>query len=109
MSHEVELTTAEQIQQAWHLYRSASGGLNDAYDAAIEAALADLGKATSAAYEVFDAAAQLAWEALTTGTAEARHLRDRAISQAIDAIDPATRGNAIALGAQLPEVSHDRA
>lgn len=85
------MTPAEQMEHAWALYRQASAGLNEAYDAAIEAALSDLGKVTAAGYAAFDQAAALAWEALVAGTAEARHLRDRAVDDAINQLDPATR------------------
>lgn len=85
------MTPAEQIEQAWALYRQASGGLNEAYDAAIQAALSDLGKVTAEGYAAFDQAAAIAWEALMAGTAEARHLRDRAVDDAINQLDPATR------------------
>lgn len=90
MTADQQLTPAGQIEQAWALYRTASGGLNDAYDAAIQAALSDLGKVTAEGYAAFDQAAAVAWEALMAGTAEARHFRDRAVDDAIGRLDPAT-------------------
>lgn len=77
------MTGLEVLSAAWAEYGKASDGLREAYDAAIDAALVQLGKATCAGYADYDASVALAWEAWRSATAEARHLRDIAVSEAL--------------------------